>query len=159
MRRFLSFSTILLLSIFLFSQGVRLKDIAKFRGARDNQLFGVGIVVGLQGTGDSTLVPSTLISNMLKNFGIDIDPSSLKSKNSALVMVTADIPPFYREGMRLDVVVSSLGDAKSLKDGVLVQTPLYGADGKVYAVAQGQVSLGGEDVNQSMNLQSRYKVV
>ncbi|RKX51895.1 MAG: flagellar biosynthesis protein FlgI [Thermotoga sp.] len=160
MRKFFLILILSTLTIFVFSsQGVRLKDIAKFRGARDNQLFGVGIVVGLNGTGDSTLVPSTLISNMLKNFGIKVEPSTLKSKNSALVMVTADIPPFYREGMRLDVVVSSLGDAKSLRGGVLVQTPLYGADGKVYAVAQGQISVGGEDVNQSMNLQSRYKVV
>ncbi|MDI3516890.1 MAG: flagellar P-ring protein FlgI [Thermotogota bacterium] len=139
--------------------GARLKDIAVFRGARDNQLFGVGIVVGLAGTGDSGSAPSTLVANMLKNFGINLTVSDLKSKNTALVMVVADIPAFYKEGMRLDVVVSALGDAKTLEGGVLLQTPLYGADGNVYAVAQGNVSLGGADVKSSINLQSRFKTV
>lgn len=147
------------ISNILNGQSVRLKDIAKFRGARDNQLFGVGLVVGLNGTGDSTAVPSTLVSNMLKNFGMTFSADELKSKNAAIVMVTADIPPFYKEGMKLDVIVSSLGDAKSLKGGVLLQTPLYGADGKVYAVAQGSLSIGGEDVGQTVNLQKRHQLV
>ncbi|HEW92464.1 MAG TPA: flagellar basal body P-ring protein FlgI [Thermotogaceae bacterium] len=150
---------VLLIANLSDGQTIRLKDIAKFRGARDNQLFGVGLVVGLNGTGDSTVVPSTLAANMLKNFGMNFSASELKSKNSAIVMVTADIPPFYKEGMRLDVTVSSLGDAKSLSGGVLLQTPLYGADGKVYAVAQGPLSIGGEDVGQTVNLQKRHQLV
>jgi flagellar P-ring protein precursor FlgI len=142
-----------------FGAMVRLKDIARFRGARDNQLFGVGVIVGLKGTGDSGSVPSTLISNMLKNFGISISSDDLKSKNAAIVMVTADIPAFFKPGMRLDVQVSSIGDAKSLENGVLLQTPLYGADGVVYAVSQGQISLGGADIKSSINLQTKYTVV
>ncbi len=138
---------------------VRLKDIATFRGARDNQLFGIGVVVGLNGSGDSNKVNSTLLANMISHFGVNIDPKELKTKNTALVMVLADIPPFYKEGMRLDVVVASIGDAKSLEGGFLIQTPLYGADGKVYAVAQGSISVGGQEVKSSANLQKRYKVV
>jgi flagellar P-ring protein precursor FlgI len=138
---------------------VRIEDITKIRGAMDNQLFGVGVVVGLNGNGDSGAVPSELIANMLKNFGVVISPSDLNSKNSALVMVTADIPPFYYPGMKLGVTVSSLGDAKSLEGGVLLQTPLYGADGNVYAVAQGQLSIGGFDTSLSVSLQNRYQLV
>ncbi|QTA38282.1 flagellar basal body P-ring protein FlgI [Thermosipho ferrireducens] len=149
----------LLLIVFLaFSTVVRIKDIAKFRGARDNQLFGVGIVVGLNGTGDGGTLNSPLLANMFKNFGIPITEADIKSNNTALVMVTADIPAFYKEGMRLDVIVASIGNAKSLENGVLVQTPLYGADGNVYAVAQGPVSVGGSDVKSSINLQKRFKV-
>jgi len=142
-----------------FSALVRLKDIARFRGARDNQLFGVGLIVGLNGTGDSGSVPSSLLTNMLKNFGMTISESDLKSKNSAVVMLTADIPPFYKEGMRLDVQVSSIGDAKSLENGMLLQTPMYGADGAVYAVAQGELSIGGSGVKSSINLQDRYTLI
>ncbi|MCD6450619.1 MAG: flagellar basal body P-ring protein FlgI [Thermotogaceae bacterium] len=152
-----------LITVFLtigFTQSiVRLKDIAAFRGARDNQLFGIGVVIGLNGSGDSNKVNSTLLANMISHFGVNIDPAELKTKNTALVMVLADIPPFYKEGMRLDVVVASIGDAKSLEGGLLVQTPLYGADGKVYAVAQGSISIGGQEVKGSSNLQKRYKVV
>ncbi len=143
----------------VFSARVRLKDIARFRGARDNQLFGVGLVVGLAGSGDSGLVPSTLLSNMLNNFGITAEAAQLQSNNNALVMVTADIPPYFKPGMRLDVNVAAIGDSVSVQNGVLVQTPLYGADGVVYAVAQGQVSTGGEDIQASINLQQRYQVV
>ncbi len=150
---------LLAISISAFSISVRIKDIATFRGARDNQLFGIGVVVGLNGTGDSGSINSSLIANMATRFGVSIDPKDIKSKNTAIVMVFADIPPFYKEGMRLDVVVASIGDAKSLTDGYLIQTPLYGADGKVYAVAQGPITLGGEDVKGSSNLQKRYKVV
>jgi len=137
---------LMLVSLLSFGALVRLKDIARFRGARDNQLFGVGVVIGLNGSGDSGTVPSTLISNMLKNFGISISNQDLKSKNAAIVIVTADIPPYFKPGMRLDIQISSIGDAKSLANGVLLQTPLYGADGVVYAVSQGQISLGGADI-------------
>ncbi len=158
MRKF-SIVLILLITISILGITVRLKDIAVFRGARDNQLFGVGLVVGLNGTGDSGKVNSTLLANMVSHFGVNISADQLKSKNTALVMVVADIPAFYKEGMRLDVTVASIGDAKSLENGYLIQTPLYAADGMVYAVAQGPVSLGGLEVKGSVNLQKRYKVV
>ncbi len=144
---------------FTFGVNVRIKDFAKFRGARDNQLFGIGLVVGLNGTGDSGSLNSTLLANMLKNFGVTVDQNALKTKNVALVMVVTDIPAFYKAGMRLDVQLASINDAKSLKDGILLQTPLYGADGKIYAVAQGNVSIGGEDVKGTANLQKRFPLV
>ncbi|HEU24965.1 MAG: flagellar biosynthesis protein FlgI [Mesoaciditoga sp.] len=153
-------SLIVLISIALAAGDVvTIQDITKIRGAMDNQLFGVGVVVGLNGNGDSGPVPSELIANMLKNFGVVVAPSDLNSKNSALVMVTANIPPFYYPGMKLGVTVSSIGDAKSLQGGVLLETPLYGADGNVYAVAQGQLSIGGFNTNQSVSLQQRYSLV
>jgi len=148
-----------LIVISSFGALVRLKDIARFRGARDNQLFGVGLIVGLNGTGDSGALPSSLLSNMLNNFGITAQAAQLQSNNNALVMVTANIPAYYKNGMRLDVVVSAIGDCSSLENGVLIQTPLYGADGVVYAVAQGQVSLGGQAINASINLQERFTTV
>lgn len=160
LRKILYVSLFVVLASGIFAASVvRIEDIAKIRGAMDNQLFGVGVVTGLDGSGDSGQVPSTLIANMLKNFGVITTAAELKSKNSALVMVTANIPPFYYPGMKLDVTISSVGDAKSLKGGVLLQTPLYGADGNVYAVAQGQVSLGGNETNQSASLQKRYLLV
>lgn len=158
MKKILLFFMCTLLVTHIFPAS-RIKDIAIFRGARDNQLFGLGVVVGLNGTGDSGKVNSTLLANMARVFNISIDAADLKTRNSALVMVLADIPPFYKEGMRLDVVVASIGDAKSLQGGLLVQTPLYGADGNVYAVAQGNVSVGGSEVKVSANLQSKYKIV
>ncbi|AEH51720.1 flagellar basal body P-ring protein FlgI [Pseudothermotoga thermarum] len=157
MRKYLAVF-LLIIAVFSFAT-TRIKDIATFRGARDNQLFGVGIVVGLNGTGDSGNVSSQLLTNVLRTFNITINPNDFKSRNAALVMVVADIPPFYKEGMRLDVVVASIGDAKSLEGGVLLQTPLYGADGNVYAVAQGNVSLGGANVKVSANLQTKNRIV
>ncbi|MDB6035617.1 MAG: flgI [Verrucomicrobiales bacterium] len=113
-------------------------------GARDNQLAGYGLVVGLVGDGDKNPVYTIQsIANALQRFGISVPASALQSKNVAAVMVTADIPAFLKPGARLDVHVSSIGDAKSLQGGVLLQTPLIGADNKVYAVAQGALALGG----------------
>ncbi len=124
--------------------GVRVKDFAVVAGARDNQLVGYGLVVGLAGDGDKNPVYTVQsIANMLQRFGVNVPPSTLSAKNVAVVMVTAEIRAFAKSGTRLDVTVSSLGDAKSLFCGVLLQTPLFGADGSVYAVAQGAVSIVG----------------
>ena len=123
----------------------RIKDIAKVQGVRSNQLMGYGLVVGLNKTGDSNKALETIqsIGNMLKAYGIAIDPSSLKPDNAAAVMVTATLPPFVREGDTIDVTVSSVADAKSIQGGTLLQTPLRAGNGEVYAVAQGAVSTGG----------------
>lgn len=124
--------------------GVRIKDLTMVAGARDNQLVGYGLVVGLAGDGDKD-PEYTLqtLANLLQRHGLNLPAASLSAKNVAVVMVTADIPAFLKAGSRLDVTVSSLGDAKSLQGGVLLQTPMIGADGRVYAVAQGATSLGG----------------
>lgn len=147
---------LILITITTFST-VRLKDIAYFRGARDNQLFGIGVVTGLNGTGDSGKVTSELLNNMMKNLNISLQ-NTFTTKNSAVVFVFADIPAFYKEGMKLDVVVTAAGDSKSLEGGFLIQTPLYGADNQVYAIAQGSVLTGGVEVSGTANLQKRNKV-
>ncbi|NLY55484.1 MAG: flagellar basal body P-ring protein FlgI [Firmicutes bacterium] len=128
---------------------VRVKDIAYFQGDRINQLTGLGLVVGLAGTGDGsgTQANVQMIANMLQRFGLTLSPNELRTRNVAAVMVTAELPPFAREGDTIDVTVSSFGDAKSLEGGVLLMTPLRGADGQVYAVAQGPVSIGGFNVS------------
>ncbi len=129
--------------------GVRVKDVAIVAGARDNQLVGYGLVVGLAGDGDKNMVYTVQsIANMLQRFGVTVPASTLQSKNVAAVMVTASIPAFAKNGARIDVNVSSLGDAKTLQGGVLLQTPLAGADGQVYAVAQGPLSVGGFSAGQ-----------
>ncbi len=130
--------------VFSVEAGSRVKDLAVISGARDNQLVGYGLVAGLANDGDKNLVFTVQsIANMLQRFGINVPPATLQSKNVAAVMVTADIPAFVRNGTRLDVTVSAIGDAKTLQGGVLLQTPLVGADGKVYAVAQGALAIGG----------------
>lgn len=124
--------------------GVHVRDLVMVSGARDNQLVGYGLVVGLAGDGDKDPVyTKQTVANMLQRYGINIPASTISSKNVAVVMVTADIPAFVKNGARLDVQVASMGDAKSLQGGVLLQTPLLGADNKVYAVAQGPLSVGG----------------
>lgn len=127
------------------AQAVRLKDIASFSGVRNNELVGYGLVVGLSGTGDGSASDFTLTSmiNMLEKMGVEVKKAALKPKNVAAVMVTAKMPVSARPGANLDVTVSSLGDAKSLLGGVLLVTPLKGLDGRVYAVAQGALTIGG----------------
>lgn len=127
------------------AQTVRIKDIASIEGVRANQLVGYGIIVGLEGTGDSqqTKFTAQSVANLLDAYGISIAADKLKIKNVASVMITATLPPFARAGSTIDVVVSSMGDAKSLQGGTLLQTPLKAANGEVYAVAQGPVSIGG----------------
>ena len=128
----------------LLAAASRIKDLAMIAGARDNQLAGYGLVAGLAGDGDKNPIETIqTIANMLQRYGLTVPITTLSSKNVAVVMVTADIQAFVKTGARLDVTVSSLGDAKSLQGGVLVQTPLLGADGKVYAIAQGALSIGG----------------
>ena len=123
--------------------GARIKDLTDVRGSRINQLYGYGIVTGLSGQGDSRIEYTELgILNALESLGIRADKAD-KSRNIAAVMVTAEIGPFAKEGSKMDVTVSSIGNADALQGGILLQTPLYGADGKVYSVAQGAVSIGG----------------
>jgi flagellar P-ring protein precursor FlgI len=124
----------------------RIKDIADFEGVRDNMLVGYGLVVGLNGTGDSlnrSIFTRESLIGMLERLGVNARDSNLRTANVAAVMVTATLPPFARQGARIDVAVSALGDAKSLLGGTLLVTPMLGADGEVYAVAQGSVASGG----------------
>lgn len=124
----------------------RIKDIADFEGVRDNMLVGYGLVVGLDGSGDSlrnSAFTAQSLTSMLERLGVATRGEELKTRNVAAVMVTATLPPFARQGSRLDVTVSALGDARSLRGGTLLVTPLHGADGEIYAVAQGQLAVGG----------------
>lgn len=120
----------------------RLKDIARIREVRGNQVYGVGLVVGLNGTGDGETLTAQMMSNMLERLHITISEDDLNSDNVAVVMVTAQVPPFIEKGAQMDVLVSSLGGAESLEGGTLLQTPLQGADGIIYAAAQGPISTG-----------------
>jgi flagellar P-ring protein precursor FlgI len=124
---------------------IRLKDIATIQGVRHNQLLGYGLVVGLNGTGDGSGTEFTVQSlvNMLERLGVNVDPEDVKVDNVAAVMVTAQLPPFARRGSKVDVLVSSLGDAESLLGGTLLLTPLRGVDGEVYALSQGALLVGG----------------
>uniref|UniRef100_Q07SH2 Flagellar P-ring protein n=1 Tax=Rhodopseudomonas palustris (strain BisA53) TaxID=316055 RepID=Q07SH2_RHOP5 len=137
------------LSVTTASAAVRIKDIANLKGVRENQLFGYGLVIGLKGTGD-TLRNSPFteqsLQSMLDNMGINIRGTALRTRNVAAVVVTADLPPFSAGGTRIDVSISSLGDSSSLMGGTLVMTSLRGADGEIYAVAQGAVAVGGYNI-------------
>ncbi|MDL1927982.1 flagellar basal body P-ring protein FlgI [Fimbriimonadia bacterium ATM] len=131
---------------------VRVKDITRVRGVRYNQITNLGVVVGLEGTGDTRNSPwaQQAIANLVKDYGISLEARQMNLKNVALVMVTAELPPFARPGNRIDVTVSSVGDAKSLQGGYLLPTPLYGPADKAraYAVAMGPVSIGGFNASQ-----------
>ena len=124
---------------------VRVKDLVDVEGVRANPLIGYGLVTGLQGTGDGTQAKFTIqsLANILRRSGVSVPESSIRVRNVAAVMVTAELAPFVRPGQRLDVQVASIGDAKSLQGGMLLMTPLYGPDGQIYGVAQGPVSIGG----------------
>lgn len=138
---------ILLLGVSAAAQAARIKDLAEIAGVRSNQLLGYGLVVGLDGSGDKdNAAPYTMQSlrSMLTQLGIVVPPGvKLKPKNVAAVSIHAELPPFAKNGQRIDVTVSSIGDAKNLRGGSLLMTPLKGADGQVYAVAQGNLVVGG----------------
>ncbi|MFY9142089.1 flagellar basal body P-ring protein FlgI [Sulfuricurvum sp.] len=138
---------ILLFCLLTLSQAARISEVANIIGVRDNQIIGYSLVVGLKKTGDGTTSKFTLqsIANMLKAMNIDMNPVDIKSKNVAAVVVTAKFAPFSRQGDAFDVTVSSIGDAKSLEGGTLLMTPLKGVDGKIYALAQGAISIGGKN--------------
>ena len=122
---------------------VRIKDITEVEGARGNQLTGIGLVTGLNGTGDNSPMAVQMMRNMMRNFGVTLDARSVRTRNIAVVSLTAELPPYAREGQTIDVVASTMGNASSLQGGMLIQSPLRAADGRVYAVAQGPVIVGG----------------
>ena len=134
----------------------RLKDVASFEGARDNQLIGYGLVVGLNGTGDKrqTVFSAQTLTNLLERMGVSAPPSAILVRNTAAAMVTADLPPYAQPGRRIDITVGAVGDASNLQGGLLLLTPLRAADGQVYAVAQGQVVTGGFVAGRGGNSQT-----
>lgn len=127
------------------AMAARIKDIVSIKGVRQNQLFGYGLVIGLDGTGDKsgTSFTAQALSNMLENMQINVNPNDIKVDNVAAVIVSAMLPPFARAGRKIDITISSIGDAESLQGGNLLLTPLKAVNGKVYALAQGAVSIGG----------------
>jgi flagellar P-ring protein FlgI len=135
------------------ANAARLKDLVDIEGVRDNQLVGYGLVVGLAGTGDGrqTTFPAQSLSNMLERMGIAVPATAFQIKNTAAVVVTATLPPFAQPGMHIDATAAAIGDARNLQGGILVLTSLRGADGQVYAVAQGPVVTGGFGGGQSGN--------
>jgi flagellar P-ring protein precursor FlgI len=137
--------------------GVRLKEIARAEGVQDNALIGYGLVVGLAGSGDSTRNHATMqsVANTLSHFGVNVVPEDLNSKNAAAVMVTATLPAFSEPGQKLDVSVASLGDARSLSGGTLLLTPMDGADGQLYALAQGAISVNGYKIEASGSMEQK----
>ncbi len=144
MRAFLVLQVvIIILAAALSAKAARLKDIASVRGVRSNQLVGYGVVVGLNGTGDSKAeFTNASVSRMLDRLGMKVTQKDVASKNVAAVIITAELPAFARAGNKLDVTVASVGDASSLKGGMLIQTPLRAADQQTYAVAQGSLLVG-----------------
>jgi flagellar P-ring protein FlgI len=153
----MKFSTIIFALLLLCSlhlpqvkaEAPRIKDVATFVGAKDNQLIGYGLVTGLNTTGDTDpVLTRQTLANLVRRINIQIDQANVKAKNSAIVIVTCRIPPDAKFGQKLDVTVSSIADAKSLQGGTLVQTALYGGNGDIYATAQGSLSIGGFTVGQ-----------
>ncbi|MBQ7561337.1 MAG: flagellar basal body P-ring protein FlgI [Synergistaceae bacterium] len=122
---------------------VRIKDITDVEGARGNQLTGIGLVTGLNGTGDNSQMAIQMMRNLMRNFGVTLDARSVRTRNIAVVSLTATLPPYARPGQNIDVNVNTMGNASSLQGGMLIQAPLRAADGQVYAVAQGPVMVGG----------------
>ncbi|MDA8088968.1 MAG: flagellar basal body P-ring protein FlgI [Nitrospiraceae bacterium] len=143
---FVFFIAAILLFSFTFTAAAgaeRIEDIASFQGMTENQVIGYGLAVGLAGTGDTGNATMAAISHMLERMGLTVAPTDIRAKDTAAVIVTATLPAFPKAGMKMDVNVSALADAKNIQGGTLLLTPLYGPDGKVYAMAQGPVSIGG----------------
>lgn len=138
---------ILFLLLLSSLNATRVNEIANVVGVRDNQIIGYSLVVGLKKTGDGVVARFTLqsIANMLRAMNIDMNPRDIISRNVAAVVITAKLPPFARQGDSFDITVSSIGDAKSLEGGTLLMAPLKGVDGKIYALAQGPLSIGGKN--------------
>lgn len=143
--RLLAVAAVCVFCVPAVSESARIKDIVSIQGVRPNQLFGYGLVIGLNGSGDKSGTEFTLqgLANMLERNGIRVNAADIKVKNVAAVLVSATLPPFARIGKKIDVTVSSIGDAKSLAGGTLVLTPLKGVDNQVYALAQGPLAVGG----------------
>lgn len=149
----------LVLSTGRSAEAARLKELVEVEGFRNNALVGVGIVVGLAGTGDdaSSFMAKRPLATVMKNLGTTIEPSDIKSKNVAIVMVTATLPPFARPGVPVDVTVSSIGTAKSLTGGTLLTTALKAVDRNTYALAQGQLAIGGYEVSSAYSGSTQKK--
>jgi len=160
----------ILLSMCLFAKEVRLKEIARIEGVRSNQLIGMGLVIGLNGTGDSGGITPQMLSSLYRFFGTEVAKDQINSKNVAAVMVTAELPPFKKIGDSIDVKVSSVNDAKSLKGGVLLQTFLLAGNKDIYANAQGSITrvesdsnlvngflVGGATVERELEIPLEYK--
>ncbi len=150
--------TILALTLALLpvNGAVRLKELVSIEGIRDNQLVGYGIVVGLNGTGDKrqTVFSAQSLTNMLMRMGVSVSPTAILVRNTAAVLVTANLPPFAQPGTKIDATAAAVGDAANLQGGLLIMTPLRGADGQVYAVAQGSVVTGGFVAGRGGNSQT-----
>lgn len=142
--RYIKFIFVLLCLLGAIAQAEKISDIANIVGVRDNQLIGYGLVIGLNGTGDKNSSKFTMqsIANMLESVNVKISPDDIKSKNVAAVMITASLPTFARQGDKIDIQISSIGDAKSIQGGTLIMTPLTAVDGNIYAIAQGAVVVG-----------------
>jgi len=156
MRALSIFLTLLTLSSVAGASASRVRELVTVEGVRDNQLVGYGLVVGLNGTGDrrQTMFSAQSLTNMLERMGVTVSPQAITVKNTAAVMVTATLPPFADPGAKIDVTASSIGDASTLQGGLLILTTLKGADGKVYAVAQGSVLTGGFSAGRPGNSQT-----
>jgi flagellar P-ring protein precursor FlgI len=141
----LSICLLPLVPIWSEPSGTRLKDLVSIEGVRDNQLVGYGLVVGLNGTGDKrqTVFSSQSLTNLLARMGVQVSPTAILVRNTAAVLVTADLPPFAQPGTRIDISVAAIGDSTNLQGGILVLTPMKGPDGQVYAAGQGSVVTGG----------------
>lgn len=147
---------LLIFLLTLAASGARLKDLVDLEGVRDNQLVGYGVVAGLAGKGDSqqTVFSNQSLTNILERMGVAVSPTAIRVKNTASVMVTATLPPFAQPGTRIDATIAAIGDATTLQGGILILTSLRGADGQVYAVAQGPVVTGGFVAGRSGNTQA-----
>ncbi len=145
-----------LLAASLSRGGTPLKNLVTIEGVRDNQLMGYGLVVGLNGTGDklTTIFSTQSLTDLLNRMGVTVPPAAVIVRNTAAVLVTADLPPFAQPGERIDVTVAAVGDATNLQGGLLVLTPMKGADGRVYAAAQGSVVTGGYVAGRAGNTQT-----